>query len=199
MRILILCCDEGAAGFSTFCFLSSYGCFRILFHRDPLHRLSNLFVNTLRGVPQVFHLITKLNIVHKYMRAPYGGHRFLNEAKGALRYTMEHGSLSRHPLVGMYLENIARDRGTSVDNLNVRSAAFAFLNAPSGQTVEMRRWSRLFQIFKLEAYFFARVSFMCVSRNRYIRNFRSHRSCMHARLFRGVACVLCCFIGDCVE
>jgi hypothetical protein len=51
IRVLVFSCDEGSVGYSIWNFLASHVCLRLrtVFHRDPPHRLSNLFTNSMRG------------------------------------------------------------------------------------------------------------------------------------------------------
>jgi hypothetical protein len=56
VRILNLACDEGAPGFVLFNFLAGPGGLRCLFHRDGPHRLTGVFINSLRGVPEVLQV-----------------------------------------------------------------------------------------------------------------------------------------------
>ena len=50
-RTLVLVLDEGSPGWATFNFLANHVRARVLFIRDPLHRMSNLFTNALRAAP----------------------------------------------------------------------------------------------------------------------------------------------------
>ena len=55
-RTLVLVMDEGSPGWSLFNYLANHVRARVLFIRDPLHRLSNLFTNALRAaIPSVAH------------------------------------------------------------------------------------------------------------------------------------------------
>ena len=86
LRVLVLACDEGSQGFLLFQFLAAHPKLRlrVIFHRDPPHRLSGVFVNSLRAVPQIFRSTLDVILVHKFRRAPYGGGRFWSEVKETL-------------------------------------------------------------------------------------------------------------------
>ena len=73
IRALVLCADEGSQGWRVFMFMANVLQARVLFLRDPLHRISNLFVNSLRAMPSVLASTMQTLIVHKFRRAPYGG------------------------------------------------------------------------------------------------------------------------------
>ena len=73
--------DEGAAGWSAFQFLASYCLMRIIFHRDPPHRLSNCFKGAINKVKSFSTFLTRLTAVLKYPSAPNGTARFWKETK----------------------------------------------------------------------------------------------------------------------
>ena len=84
-RILCLTMDEGSQGFSLFQFLASHCKMRVIFVRDPSHRLSNLFVNGLRTIPTVMKSVWMVHILHKFRRAPHGGGKFWRSLKECLK------------------------------------------------------------------------------------------------------------------
>jgi hypothetical protein len=110
LRIMVLCCDEGSTGFSLFWFLGTMPGvrLRVIFHRDAPHRMSNLFTNSLRGVPAVLRSTMDTLLIHKFRRAPYGGGRFWMGCKQMLSVLAMSDGI--HPLCAMFAEAIARDR-----------------------------------------------------------------------------------------
>jgi hypothetical protein len=144
VRVLIIAADEGSTGYSMFCFLAGYGCFRIVFMRDPAHRMSNLFINTLNSVPSVLKCVLDVLVVFKWRRAPYGGGRFWRETRQTLQHLLRRTERD-HPLFSMFLESIARDVGVPVESFELspellRRHLASVVALPIGQKVEMRRW-----------------------------------------------------------
>jgi hypothetical protein len=71
-RILTFTCDEGSTITSLYFYLAGFQRLRIMSHRDPCHRLSNLYINALRATPLTFDAVLSSLTIHKYKRAPYG-------------------------------------------------------------------------------------------------------------------------------
>ena len=63
----------------TFLFLASVCRLRIIFIRDPLHRLSNMYVRSLRAVPLVMTSTFATLMIQKFKRAPTGTGIFWTE------------------------------------------------------------------------------------------------------------------------
>ena len=143
-RVLVLVADEGSQGWSLFQFLASYGKMRVLFMRDPNHRMSNAFNAALRGVPAVMQSVLDVITVHKWRRAPYGGGRFWGEAKEALSVLIDSADLN-HELLLSFAASIANDHGqppqlVTADPAQVKVLLRVMLNMPMQARVEMRRW-----------------------------------------------------------
>ena len=141
-RVLVLAADEGSQGYSMFCFLSGYGIFRIMFARDPAHRLSNLFINTLKAVPRVLKAVLDILVVFKWRRAPYGGGRFWRECRQTLQHILDNVGV-HHPVIEMFSASIARDVGVPPELLESSPEHLrheAIVHLPIGAKVEMRRW-----------------------------------------------------------
>lgn len=107
VRVLNIAADEGSQGFALFLFLASHG-FRVLLHRDPCHRLSNVFIQTLQAVPSVMKVTLDLLLCFKFRRAPFGGGRFWKETVGSL-FVFNRGAGAQHPLLEQLRESICRD------------------------------------------------------------------------------------------
>ena len=105
--------DEGSTGFALFLFMASH-LFRILFHRDPCHRLSNVFIQTLQAVPAVMKVTMDLLLCFKFRRAPLGGGRFWKETAGSLT-VFNRGAGAQHPLLEQLRESICRDLDIPVE------------------------------------------------------------------------------------
>lgn len=60
-RILVLVMDEGSPGWSMFMWLANDVRARVVFQRDPLHRLSNLFTNAIRGAAASVRVLRAFN------------------------------------------------------------------------------------------------------------------------------------------
>ena len=110
VRILALVCDEGSTGWAFFLFLANRIRMRVIFIRDPLHRLSNLFTNGLRSVLRCFEAASRMVVVARYRLGPCGTGRFWAELCETLRLFLKKASLE-HPLIQMFHRDIARDHG----------------------------------------------------------------------------------------
>ena len=111
-RVLIMTCDEGSTGWALFQFLVGHIGMRVIFFRDPLHRMSNLFTNALRKVPAVLASTLQVLLVHKYRRAPYGGGKFWKGLKESLRAFLASAS-DDHPLLQLLLSKPLKVKGPS--------------------------------------------------------------------------------------
>eukprot|EP00959_Pyramimonas_sp_CCMP1952_P369592 7741374-Pyramimonas_sp.AAC.1 len=146
IRLLILLADEGSPGFSMFWFLLHQG-LRVLFFRDPPHRMSNAFVNSMRGVRRSMRVGWELLVVHKYRRAPFGSGRMWTELKETLLILRKAGVY--HPALRDLATPIARDKGLAPDGVvgskhEMNRLMDEFLKAGRGQRVETRRWWTLY-------------------------------------------------------
>lgn len=140
-RIWILClvADEGSTGTMLFFFLVGVAHLRCIFWRDPSHRLSNLFVRSLRGVPEVFKRVCDHLIVHKFRRAPYGNGTMFKEAKETIALILSR--LERvSAVVNSFVGEIARDHSEAEDPQRVVEFLAEFTTMAMGGRVEMRRW-----------------------------------------------------------
>lgn len=144
VRVLVFAADEGSEGWSLFNFLANYVRMRIMFFRDPPHRLSNLFTNAMRTVPSVMISMLKIHVIHKYRRAPFGGGKFWRELQETLRLLLDHSD-HLHPMIDIYATAIARDHNMSPDRVANNPALLQellrhMLVGPLGPKVELRRW-----------------------------------------------------------
>lgn len=138
-RMLVLACDEGSPGFKVWCFLASVAALRTVFYRDPPHRFTGAFVNTLRGVPRVFELSTDVLLIHKWRRAPFGSGRFFKEVRECL--AVLHSTVGEgHPLLEAHLPAIARDMQVSNDELASPGAMMAAIEAMLSKGVGAKAW-----------------------------------------------------------
>lgn len=142
VRSLVFLADEGSTGYSLWWWLVYCG-LRCMFFRDPPHRISNLYVHSMRGVKQGIQAAMDVLLVHKYRRAPYGSGRFWREAKETIALVQKLGL--RHPIIHDFAPAIARDHGLSVDealhdNKVMTRLLQSFSASGAGQRVETRRW-----------------------------------------------------------
>ena len=150
VRILVLIGDEGSTGWAFFQFLANHVRLRVLFLRDPLHRLSNLFTNALRAELRCFDGASRLIVLAKFRNGPCGSGRFWTELKETLRLFLSRASLD-HPVVQMFLPEIARDYGKHVGLLTWEEAKRLMfkMNADmGGQGVDTRRWWSIYDSTK---------------------------------------------------
>jgi len=140
VRVLVLVADEGSTGWSLYQYLASYLKYRVLFVRDPPHRISNLFTNALATVRPVLASTLQVLLVHKFRRAPYGGGKHW---KG-LRETLEAflgDAAGGHPLLELLGPSIADDHRQPYHcTEQVVELLKSMLRVPMGPKVEMRRW-----------------------------------------------------------
>ena len=138
VRALLLVADEGSEGWALFQFLANHCRARVLFLRDPAHRMPNAFTNSLRGVPEVLASTSQVLLVHKFRRAPYGGGKFWSAAREVLREFLRVAQ-AQHPLLEWLGESIARDYGEPPSS-DCRPLLRRMLDLPMGPIVQMRRW-----------------------------------------------------------
>lgn len=143
-RCLIWLCDEGSTGWSLFWFLCWVG-MRLLFWRDPSHRLNGTFVNGLRhNHRHAWKATLDLLIVHKFKRAPFGTGKFWRGARETAQMALQYLD---HPVITMFLPEIANDLQVplaSLQNKAVLKIHFErFIKSGLGQRVECRRWFTL--------------------------------------------------------
>ena len=112
VRILVLAADEGSTGFAVFNLLASFGA-RVLFHRDPCHKLSNVFIDTVKGVPRIMQVVLDLLVVFKFRRAPYGGGRFWRETIQTISL-LDKEVGAQHILIEQLRDEICSDIGLPV-------------------------------------------------------------------------------------
>ena len=141
-RVLTCAADEGSQGFSLFCFLAARG-FRINFQRDPCHKLSGVFINTLQTTPRIMAIVLDILLVFKWRRAPFGSGRFWRQSVQTLQLLMQQTGV-HHPLMDMFRESIARDFGVAVESLDTDDVALRGLleevcQVPTG--ISARAWS----------------------------------------------------------
>jgi hypothetical protein len=72
LRIMVFTCDEGSTISALFFFLAGFAGMRVFYHRDPPHRLSNLYINALKACKTTFRSVLSILTIHKYRRAPFG-------------------------------------------------------------------------------------------------------------------------------
>ena len=149
VRVLVFMADEGSEGYSLYQFLAWYGKLRVMFHRDPLHKLSNNFTTGLRSVPRVIAGVYDIQIVHKWTRAPHGTGRFRRAALEALEVLLDNAD-ENHELIMAYGAAIARDHQLPPEAVVGKKGEILRLlekatQAPMSQRVEMRRWFTFYE------------------------------------------------------
>ena len=73
-----------AQGWALYQFLANHARLRIVFLRDPFHRLSNLYTNGLKAVMKYMNAALRVRVVSMFTRAPYGSGKNWGELKGTL-------------------------------------------------------------------------------------------------------------------
>ena len=130
VRVLVMVCDEGSQGWKYFQYLAQEVGLRVMFIRDPPHRLSNMFTNSLRAVPAVISSTLQVMIVHKFRRAPFGGGGFWSSLKEVLKVFLDTAQ-DDHPLFDALGESITNDHGAPAAT-DVRQLARSMLQLPLG-------------------------------------------------------------------
>ena len=140
MRLLVVVADEGSTGWSLLQWMALRHGLRVFWQRDPLHRLSNLFTNSLRGVPGVLSCIMKHLIVHKWRRAPFGSGKFWRALQESLGLVLERCSPS-HPIYDLLYESICADHDLESSSPDKAHKILQSIKKVSlGPKVQMRRW-----------------------------------------------------------
>lgn len=137
--ILVLVGDEGSTGTAVFFYLVGFASLRCIFWRDPAHRLANLFIRSLRGVPGLLTRVSDHLLLHKFRRAPFGNGTMLKEAKETVALLLSRLGRVKQ-LVSWYSCSIARDGGVPDTADNVVEKLKEFTRMAMGGKVEMRRW-----------------------------------------------------------
>ena len=137
--ILVLVSDEGAQSVAMFFWLLGVAHCRCILWRDPSHRLSNVFVRALQGVPTLRAHICDALALHKFRRAPFGTGRLFRECKETVALLLQRWE-ECHSLIEPFVPSIAADHGVSPGMENVRAALEEFCRRPLGPRVELRRW-----------------------------------------------------------
>ena len=131
-------------GWKAFHFLANNLRARVIFLRDPLHRLSNLFTRALKLEPIMLMYTQQLLIVHKFRRAPYGGGKFWKGLKEVLSKFLDQARPD-HPLLELLGGAIAKDHGYASDaGVDVIQLARRMVSMPLGPKVQLRRWWTLY-------------------------------------------------------
>ena len=146
VRVMVMVCDEGSQGFSLFWWLATHVrlSLRCIFIRDPPHKMSNVFINSLRGVFPLFRSVMDVLQIHKYKRAPFGGGRFWRAARETLVLLLSTLNREPHAVMLIYAAAIERDLGLTSGTLDdisqYKSQLIRVANMSVGSRVEMRRW-----------------------------------------------------------
>ena len=136
----MLVADEGSTGWSLYQYLASYLKYRVLFVRDPPHRISNLFTNALATVRPVLASTLQVLLVHKFRRAPYGGGKHWKGLRETLEAFLDDAA-GMHPLLELLGPSIADDHRQPYHcTEQVVELLKSMLRVPMGPKVEMRRW-----------------------------------------------------------
>ena len=139
VHILSLTLDEGSPGWRVVQFLAHSGA-RVMYHPDPAHRLTNMYINSMKATPVVWRMVQAVLLVHKYRRAPFGGGKFWAQAVGSLTAMTSNGT-SLHPVLEPFLSSIATELGVPVGLLmDEPHRLLAGMACPCGPKVELRRW-----------------------------------------------------------
>ena len=140
VRMLVIAADEGSTGWSLFQWLALKHRLRVFWHRDPLHKLSNLFTNSLKATGEVLKVVFRHLVVHKWRRAPFGSGKFWCGLQESLDIAMSSYG-PKHPVFEFVYEGIRKD----YDNLGMTQnqaweALREMMREPIGPKVQMRRW-----------------------------------------------------------
>lgn len=137
--ILVLVSDESSVGVAMFMWMVGVFHARAILWRDPSHRLSNLFLRSLRSVPGLMTHVLDHMVLNKVRRAPYGGGRVFKEAKETVALLLTRESFCQS-LIEPLLPSIANDHHVDADWGSVKQVLHNFLRTALGPRVEMRRW-----------------------------------------------------------
>ena len=145
VRIWTLVSDEGSQGWAFFLFLANFVGLRVLFLRDPFHRLSNLYTNGLKFEKNTHYAALRSVVVARYRRAPFGSAKFWNALRDTLVIFLACAT-EHHPLVGVFGPAIARDHGLpqTYSWAQLVHAMRRMLADSIGPSVELRRWWSVF-------------------------------------------------------
>lgn len=138
VQLLCLAGDECAVGWRCFQFLAGPASCRVMWHGDPAHRMTNLYLNAMKAVPCAFKVIQAVLLLHKYRRAPFGGGKFWKQAVLTIT-VLTHGGQRLHPLLEAFAHDIAEDLEVPPALLGP-SQCLQAMTAKIGPKVEMRRW-----------------------------------------------------------
>ena len=142
VRIWVFVADEGSQGWAWFEFMANRVRIRIVFIRDPLHRLSNLFTNSLRGAPAVMTAALRGVTVAHFRRGPFGSGKFWSELKDTLILFLRRATLG-NPVIQIFAEDIAKDHGRQSADLSwgeLKRRIEVMLVDKIGPVVQLRRW-----------------------------------------------------------
>ena len=140
VRVMVVVADEGSTGWSLYQWLASSQQLRIMWHRDPLHRLSNLFTNALKSTPGVLTTVFKHLLIHRWRRAPWGSGKFMKQMKETLDIFIR-TCKPTHPIFEFMVEDIAKDHGVEGASVQqVWNIVTDFNSEAMGPKVQMRRW-----------------------------------------------------------
>ena len=146
VRILVLVADEGSQGWAWYQYMSNHLRWRVLFIRDPLHRLSNLFVNGMKSNVRCLESALLSVTIAKFRRGPYGSGKFWSELKTSLQMFLRFADFN-HPIVERFAKDIAADHGKQLGGLNwnaLKSLMEDMLQTILGPATQMRRWWSVF-------------------------------------------------------
>ena len=140
LRILTIVADEGSTGWGLHQWLALKEGFRVFWHRDPLHRLSSLFTNSLKSTSGVLNVVFNHLLIHRWRRAPWGSGKFWKEQKETMELFIENCKHT-HPIFEHMMQGIATDHGVEgAPAEQVWQLLQQFKHEPMGPKVQMRRW-----------------------------------------------------------
>ena len=140
VRLLTIVADEGSTGWSLMQWLALKHRVRVFWHRDPLHKLSNLFTNSLKSTSAILTVVFKHLIVHKWRRAPFGSGKFWRGLQESLEI-VTNACGPKHPMFEFVYEGIRKDYDDpGMTHTRAWELLGELLNEPIGPKVQMRRW-----------------------------------------------------------
>ena len=137
--VLVMVGDEGSTGQALFFWLVGQIRARVMWWRDPSHRLSNVFVRSLNSVLGLREHVCDILVLHKFRRAPYGTGRFLKALKETIALILRKWQYCKQ-VVEPFREGIAADNGVEPDMDSIKALLEGFCRMALGPRVEMRRW-----------------------------------------------------------